>query len=111
MVKETIPADEAFQPLSTSKSRLVGQSEARAKFANLYRLTRPAVLDHDRAKAELKAFVPEDTNEASGHGVRAKRSKSGAITFGCASSQAVSEAPWSHGRVSSTQTWTPMPLS
>jgi len=53
MVKETIPADEAFQPLSTSKSRLVGQSEARAEFANLYRLTRPAVLDRDRAKAEL----------------------------------------------------------
>ena len=47
----------------------------------LYRLTRPAALDHDRAKAELKALVPEDAKEASGHGVRAKRSKSGAISF------------------------------
>jgi predicted phage-related endonuclease len=52
-----------------------------AEFANLYRLTRPAALDHDRAKAELKALVPEDAREAAGHGVRAKRSKSGAISF------------------------------
>jgi hypothetical protein len=36
---------------------------------------------HDRAKAELKALVPEDAREATGHGVRAKRSKSGAISF------------------------------
>jgi len=52
-----------------------------AEFANLYRLTRSAALDHDRAKSELKALVPEDVREASGHGVRAKRSKSGAISF------------------------------
>jgi predicted phage-related endonuclease len=56
-------------------------SNAWAEFANLYRLTRPAALDHDRAKAELKALVPEDAKQASGHGVRAKRSKSGAISF------------------------------
>jgi predicted phage-related endonuclease len=56
-------------------------SNAWAEFANLYRLTRPAALDHDRAKAELKALVPEDAREASGHGLRAKRSKSGAISF------------------------------
>ena len=52
-----------------------------AEFASLYRLTRPAALDHDRAKTELKTLVPEDAKEASGHGVRAKRSKSGAISF------------------------------
>ena len=34
-----------------------------------------------RAKAELKALVPQDAKEASGHRVRAKRSKSGAISF------------------------------
>ena len=34
-----------------------------------------------KAQAELKALVPEDAKEASGHGVRAKRSKSGAISF------------------------------
>jgi predicted phage-related endonuclease len=56
-------------------------SNAWANFANLYRLTRPAALDHDRAQTELKALVPEDAKEASGHGVRAKRSKSGAISF------------------------------
>jgi predicted phage-related endonuclease len=56
-------------------------SNAWAEFASLYRLTRPAALDHDRAKSELKALVPEDAKEASGHGVRAKRSKSGAISF------------------------------
>jgi predicted phage-related endonuclease len=59
----------------------VSGSNAWAEFANLYRLTRPAALDHDRAKSELKALVPEDAKEASGHGVRAKRSKSGAISF------------------------------
>src|SRR5579863_9749943 len=56
-------------------------SNAWAQFANLYRLTRSAALDHDRAKAELKALVPEDAREVSGHGLRAKRSKSGAISF------------------------------
>jgi predicted phage-related endonuclease len=56
-------------------------SNAWAELANLYRLTRPAALDHDRAKAELKSLVPEDAREAAGHGVRAKRSKSGAISF------------------------------
>jgi hypothetical protein len=29
----------------------------------------------------LKGLVPEDAQQAIGHGVRAKRSKSGAITF------------------------------
>jgi len=52
-----------------------------AELTNLYRLTRPAALDHDRAKTELKALVPDDDREATGHGVRAKRSKSGAISF------------------------------
>src|SRR5262249_36357165 len=59
----------------------MGGSNVGAGFANLYRRTRPAALDHDRAKAELKALVPEDAWEAAGHGVRAKRSKSGAISF------------------------------
>ena len=43
--------------------------------------TRSAFLDHERAKSELKALMPEDAKEASGHGVRAKRSKSGAVSF------------------------------
>ena len=40
-----------------------------------------AFLDHERAKSELKALIPEDAKEAIGHGVRAKRSKSGAVSF------------------------------
>src|SRR5579871_6666982 len=56
-------------------------SNAWAELANLYRLTRPAALEHDRAKAELKALVPEDAKDAAGHGLRAKRSKAGAISF------------------------------
>ena len=56
-------------------------SNAWAEFANLFRQTRNAALDHERAKTELKALVPEDAKEASGHGVRARRSKSGAISL------------------------------
>ena len=56
-------------------------SNAWAEFAGLFQATRQAALDHERSKTELKALVPEDAREASGHGVRAKRSKSGAISF------------------------------
>jgi predicted phage-related endonuclease len=56
-------------------------SNAWAEFAALYRQTRSAHLDHERAKSELKALIPSDAKEAIGHGVRAKRSKSGAVTF------------------------------
>ena len=43
--------------------------------------TRAAYLEHESAKGELKALVPEDAREAFGHGVKAKRSKSGAVSF------------------------------
>src|SRR5215472_8303354 len=56
-------------------------SNSWAEFADLFRSTRQAFLDHERSKAELKALMPEDAKEAIGHGVRAKRSKSGAISF------------------------------
>jgi hypothetical protein len=56
-------------------------SNSWAEFADLFRTTRQAFLDHERSKAELKALMPEDTKEAIGHGVRAKRSKSGAVSF------------------------------
>jgi predicted phage-related endonuclease len=59
----------------------MSSSNAWAKFAGAYRLTRPAALDHDQAKTELKALMPEDAREATGHGVKAKRSKSGAVSF------------------------------
>jgi len=52
-----------------------------AEFAAIFRSTRQAFLDHEKSKAELKALVPEDAAEASGHGVKARRSKSGAVSF------------------------------
>jgi len=60
-------------------------SNAWAEFAGLFRQTREAALAHERSKGELKALVPEDAKEAIGHGVRAKRSKSGAISLDLAS--------------------------
>ena len=56
-------------------------SNSWAEFAALFRNTREAFLEHERAKTELKALMPEDAKEAVGYGVRAKRSKSGAISF------------------------------
>jgi predicted phage-related endonuclease len=56
-------------------------SNSWAEFAGLFCSTRQAFLDHERSKRELKALVPEDAKEAIGHGVRAKRSKSGAVSF------------------------------
>src|SRR6516164_4017715 len=56
-------------------------SNSWAEFAGLFRGTRQAFLDHERSKTELKALMPEDAKEAVGHGVRAKRSKSGAVSF------------------------------
>jgi predicted phage-related endonuclease len=56
-------------------------SNSWAEFAGLFRTTRQAFVDHERSKAELKALMPEDAKEAIGHGVRAKRSKSGAVSF------------------------------
>jgi len=56
-------------------------SNSWAEFATLFRDTRQAHLEHERAKSELKALLPDDAKEAMGHGIRAKRSKSGAISF------------------------------
>jgi predicted phage-related endonuclease len=59
----------------------MSSSNSWAEFAALFRNTRQAFLDHERAKSELKSLMPEDAKEAIGHGVRAKRSKSGAVSF------------------------------
>jgi len=56
-------------------------SNAWAEFAGIFARTREAYLEHEHAKIELKGLVPEDAKEAIGHGVRAKRSKSGAVSF------------------------------
>jgi predicted phage-related endonuclease len=59
----------------------MGSSNAWAEFAAMFMQTRAAHLEHEQAKAELKTLMPEDAKEAIGHGVRAKRSKSGAVSF------------------------------
>jgi predicted phage-related endonuclease len=56
-------------------------SNSWAEFAALYRNTRQAYVEHERAKTELKSLLPEDAGEAYGHGVRARRSRSGAVSF------------------------------
>jgi predicted phage-related endonuclease len=56
-------------------------SNSWAELAGIFCSTRSAFLEHERSKVELKALMPEDAKEASGHGIRAKRSKSGAISF------------------------------
>ena len=56
-------------------------SNSWAQLAGVFCATRSAFVEHERAKFELKALMPEDAKEASGHGVRAKRSKSGSVSF------------------------------
>jgi predicted phage-related endonuclease len=69
------PRIEAVRTVDMSASNSWGE------FAAVFRTTRQAFLEHERSKAELKALMPEDAKEAVGHGVRAKRSKSGAVSF------------------------------
>jgi predicted phage-related endonuclease len=110
-VEMTIPADPLYQHLlltaerkfwrcvqSGEEPRLFGVEPPRprleavrsvdmsgsnswAEFAATYQRTRQAHLEHEGAKVELKKMVPEDANEAFGYGIKAKRSKSGAISF------------------------------
>jgi predicted phage-related endonuclease len=56
-------------------------SNAWAEFSAVFRRTKEAYLEHENAKTELKALMPEDAKEAIGHGIRAKRSRSGAVSF------------------------------
>jgi predicted phage-related endonuclease len=59
----------------------MSSSNSWAEFAGVFRRTRSAFLEHENAKAELKSLMPEDAKEAIGHGVRGKRSRSGAVSF------------------------------
>src|SRR2546426_6554157 len=83
MVEPPKPRIEAIRIVDMSSSSLW------AEFAALFRNTREAFLDHERAKSELKALMPEDVKEAIGHGVRGKRSKSGAVSFDVLTTEAV----------------------
>jgi predicted phage-related endonuclease len=56
-------------------------SNAWAEFAASFARTQSAHAEHETAKCELKKLMPEDAKEAIGHGLRAKRSKAGAVSF------------------------------
>ena len=66
----------------------MSSSNSWAEFAGVFCRTRAAFLEHESAKAELKGLMPEDAKEAAGHGIRAKRSKSGAVSFDVLSQEA-----------------------
>src|SRR5580704_3717906 len=68
-------------------------SNAWAEFSNVFCRTREAYLEHENSKAELKGLMPGDAKEAIGHGVRAKRSKSGPVSFDVLSTEGASHAP------------------
>jgi predicted phage-related endonuclease len=67
-------------------------SNAWAEYAVIYLRTRIPYFEHEAAKSELKKLVPEDAKEATGHGLQAKRSKSGAISFDVLQTLEVSHA-------------------
>jgi predicted phage-related endonuclease len=71
----------------------MSSSNAWAEFSSVFRTTRDAHLEHENAKAELKGLVPEDAKEAVGHGLRARRSKSGAVSFDLLGTEGASHAP------------------
>src|SRR6516165_9378410 len=68
-------------------------SNAWAEFSDVFRRTREAHLEHEHAKTELKDLMPKDAKEAVGHGIRAKRSKSGAVSFDLLGTEAAGHAP------------------
>jgi predicted phage-related endonuclease len=68
-------------------------SNAWAEFSNVFRRTREAYLEHENAKVELKGLMPEDAKEAIGHGIRAKRSKTSAVSFELLKMEGASRAP------------------
>src|SRR6516162_5693874 len=71
----------------------MSSSNAWAEFSSVFRRTRDAHLEHEKAKAELKGLIPEDAKEAVGHGIRAKRSKSGAVSFDVVGTEGARHAP------------------
>jgi predicted phage-related endonuclease len=71
----------------------MSSSNAWAEFSSVFLRTREAYLEHENAKSELKALMPEDAKEAIGHGIYARRSKSGAVTIDLLQSKDGGHAP------------------
>jgi predicted phage-related endonuclease len=75
--------------------RIVDMSSSNgwAEFSNVFLRTRAPYVEHENAKTELKGLMPEDAKEAIGHGIRAKRSKSGAVSFDLLNMEGTTHAP------------------
>jgi predicted phage-related endonuclease len=71
----------------------MSSSNAWAEFSSIFTRTHEAHVEHEKAKAELKELMPQDAKEAVGHGIRAKRSKSGAVSFDLLSTEGSAHAP------------------
>ena len=56
-------------------------SNAWAEFAGLFQATRQAAQDHERSRSRAEGTGAGGCQGSLGHGLRAKRSKSGAISF------------------------------
>jgi predicted phage-related endonuclease len=59
----------------------MGTSNSWADFATVYRRTHPAFQEHEGAEGDLEKLVPENVSEAIGHGIRARRSTTGGVSF------------------------------
>ncbi len=70
----------------------MSSSNAWAEFSGVFRRTQQAYLEHENAKTELKGLMPEDAKEAVGHGIRAKRLRSGAVSFDLLRAEGASHA-------------------
>ena len=96
-VEIKVSADPLYQHLLLTAEkkfwRCVESSNAWAQFSDVFRRTREAYLEHENAKTELKGLMPEDAKEAIGHGIRAKRSKTGAVSFELLNLEGASHAP------------------
>src|SRR6516165_3637300 len=75
--------------------RIVNMSSSNtwAELSAVFRRTKEAYLEHENVKTELKALIPEDAKEAIGHGIRAKRSRSGAVSFDVLATEGAGHAP------------------
>ncbi len=61
----------------------MGSSNSWAEFAALFRNTREAFLDHERAKSELKGLMPEDGGDSNRWAFRSSPSNAHVLRYSC----------------------------
>src|SRR5262249_48548623 len=80
-VEVAIPMDPLYLTVLVSAEKKFWRCVQSGEPPHLINAEPRRLLDHERAKSELKNLIPEDAKEAIGHGVRAKRSRAGAVSF------------------------------